>query len=119
MGKPDGRWRVCRRRGAGETLVVPQLDFPPDFFGARPAFATAGAGVGRGAWMLNFFACSRTITSNMFVRLRFSVAAHCSQRSRTSGVSFSEVAAVFRSGRGMVREGSLFKYRKPLYVISC
>jgi hypothetical protein len=49
------------------------------------------------------FAYFLTITSNMLVRLRNSRSAHCSHRSRTSGVILSVVVSVFSFGRAMVR----------------
>jgi hypothetical protein len=68
--------------------------------------AEAGPGAETKGESFNFLACSRTITSNMLVRLRFSSAAHLAHRSRTSGVIFSDVAAVLRSGSDMQSGGT-------------
>ena len=75
-----------------------------DFF----ACLVAGPATGDADTTFSVLAYARTIISNMFVRLRFSAAAHCSHNSRTSGVIFRDVAAVFRSGRGMASEVTEF-----------
>lgn len=64
--------------------------------------SAAGLAPGVGE-IFNFLAYSRTITSNMLVRLRLSAAAHCSHKFRVSGVIFNDVAAVLRSGRGITK----------------